>query len=122
MYALGLLLRRAIDRSARLEHEMRYVSMWEFEVRAERVADFLAHYGPSGSWAALFRRAPGYLGTYLLIDRANANRFVTIDQWQTEAHFLTFKERFSSEYASLDRACEGLTTHEANLGSYHAHV
>ena len=47
-----------------------FVYVWEFQVDETRSVDFERHYGPCGTWAALFARAPGYLGTQLLRDEA----------------------------------------------------
>jgi len=98
-----------------------YVYVWEFDVHADRVADFERHYGPDGSWARLFRRATGYVGTALLQDRQVANRYVTIDRWRSEAAYRAFRTTFSAEYARLDAECETLTTAERPLGEYREH-
>lgn len=74
-----------------------YAYLWEFHVRAESRDEFERHYGPEGSWAALFRRAPGYLGTHLLRDRATDGRYLTIDRWQSEAAYRAFHAQFSRE-------------------------
>jgi heme-degrading monooxygenase HmoA len=58
-----------------------YATLWEFTVAAARQAEFEAHYGPDGTWARLFSRADGYLGTELLRDRADPLRYLTIDRW-----------------------------------------
>ena len=101
--------------------EIRYVYAWEFRVAPEREADFVAAYGPDGAWAALFRRADGYLETLLLQDREIPGRFVTIDRWASQAAHDAFVAAFRKEYDALDRACEALTDDEANLGSYAEH-
>lgn len=95
-----------------------YAYIWEYEVRPETESEFLTHYAPDGTWAGLFRRAPGYLGTELYRDRTRADRFITIDRWQTEAAFREFRRRYAAEFEALDRRCEGLTRHEAALGEY----
>jgi hypothetical protein len=46
----------------------RFAYIWEFRVDPSAQADFEFEYGPSGSWAALFRQAPGYIDTLLLRD------------------------------------------------------
>lgn len=68
--------------------------------------------------AALFRRAPGYIGTLLLKDRSTSGRYVTIDRWQDEAAFDAFRTTFATEYGQLDRECEHLTVHEQALGVF----
>ena len=95
-----------------------YAYIWEYEVPPESEAEFLAHYEPDGTWAALFRRAPGYLGTELYRDRARPERFITLDRWESEAAFKAFRSRFAEEFEALDRRCAGLTRHEAALGEY----
>lgn len=95
-----------------------YTYLWEFRVSADRQAEFERHYGPDGTWVALFRRAPGYLETLLMQDRSDPLRYITIDRWQSVEAYRAFRSRFSDDYEALDRACEGLTTHEAPLGEF----
>ena len=95
-----------------------YAYLWEFLVQPARQAEFERHYAPDGSWVALFRQAPGYLGTQLLHDRSNRLRYVTIDRWTDIEAYRAFRTRFAEAYAALDRQCEGLTTREAPLGEY----
>ena len=95
-----------------------YVTVWEFCVHADRRAEFEGRYGPEGAWAALFRHADGYLGTWLLHDRHDVLRYLTIDRWTTADAYRSFHARFAEQYASLDRECEGLTAHETALGEY----
>jgi quinol monooxygenase YgiN len=96
----------------------RYLYMWIFQVAPGRVDDFLVHYRAAGTWALLFQRAAGYLGTRLLHDRSDPLRFLTIDEWESEPHYRTFRARFSAEYDSLDKICEGLTVSETPLGQF----
>ena len=96
----------------------RYVYVWAFDVAPERMQEFLSAYGPSGAWAQLFRRAPGYLETLLLQDQSDPGRFLTIDRWRSQGARDAFLAEFRAEYDALDRACEPLTRHESNLGSY----
>ncbi len=92
--------------------------VWEFEVRESRRPEFEDHYGPEGSWARLFRAAPGYVSTELLNDRDNPLRYVTIDHWSDREQWFEFRRRHAKEYEALDRQCEELTTREAPLGEY----
>jgi heme-degrading monooxygenase HmoA len=95
-----------------------YTYIWEFRVTPDRVREFLHHYESAGTWARLFQRASGYIGTRLLRDLNDPLRFVTVDEWQSEAHYRAFRERFASEYEALDRACEGLALAETALGQF----
>jgi heme-degrading monooxygenase HmoA len=95
-----------------------YTCIWVFQVRSDQVEEFLRHYASAGTWALLFRQAPGYIGTRLLRDRHDPLRFVTVDDWESEQHYRAFRVRFAAEYAALDQACEGLTTTETALGQF----
>jgi len=95
-----------------------YIYLWEFRVPAERQAEFERHYGPAGSWATLFRKAPGYIETLLLQDRSQNLRYVTIDRWESVDAYRAFRAQRSREYEELDRLCEALATHEASLGEF----
>jgi len=95
-----------------------YLVLWEFHTSAEHRAQFERDYGEEGTWVALFRRAPGFLGTTLLRDRADELRFVTIDRWRSAADYESFREQFAQDYAALDQACESLTVSETLLGRF----
>lgn len=95
-----------------------YATVWEFRVRADRREEFERHYGPQGTWAGLFRQAAGYVGTELLHDRSDPLRYLTVDRWTGIEAYRAFRAEFAGPYAALDRACEGMTTHEAALGEY----
>lgn len=92
--------------------------VWEFEVSPSRQSEFESHYGPEGSWARLFRKAPGYVSTELLNDCNHPLRYLTIDHWSAREHWLEFRRQHAEEYETLDRKCQGLTTREAPLGDY----
>jgi heme-degrading monooxygenase HmoA len=95
-----------------------YTYSWEFDVPPASQPDFEHASGPDGQWVALFRRAPGYLGTLLLHDRSLQNRYITIDRWRDEAAYRTFRARFANEYRGLDQARKGLASRETPLGTY----
>ena len=92
--------------------------VWEYEVPAEAEPGFLTHYAPDGTWARLFRRAHGYVGTQLYRDRHRAGRYLTVDHWLDAAAFRQFRRDFAAEFDALDRACAGLTRREAHLGDF----
>ena len=92
--------------------------MWEFDARLESWREFERAYGPTGTWARLFRKGDGYVATELLRDRETSGRYVTIDRWDSRAAFEAFRERFAAEYERLDQACEALTTRETLIGRF----
>jgi len=95
-----------------------YTYIWVFQVHAEHVESFRQHYDVGGAWTQLFRRARGYLGTQLLQDEEDPLRFVTIDTWNSSEDYEAFKASYASEYAALDRLCEGLTVEETLVGHF----
>ena len=95
-----------------------YTCIWEYEVSADRQPAFLQHYGCTGTWASLFRRADGYLGTVLCRDRERQTRFITIDTWRSPDAHAAFRKLIAQEYAELDRRCAALMDDERFLGSF----
>jgi heme-degrading monooxygenase HmoA len=92
--------------------------LWEFTVKPDQVEEFRRQYGPDGPWVALFRKAPGYLETLLLQDRANPLRFITVDRWESAEAHRAFQSAFVHEYAELDVRCAHLTAQEVSLGAF----
>ena len=92
--------------------------IWEFTVREERVAEFEKFYSATGSWAALFRRSFGFVGTTLLRDTQTPHRYVTIDRWDSVASHRLMRERMAEEYAVMDHDCEALTESERQIGVF----
>jgi quinol monooxygenase YgiN len=102
------------------ESEMakQFTCIWEFEVPAATEAEFRRHYGPGGSWVALFRNDPAFVETLLLRDPSREGRYVTIDRWQSAEAYRLFRQNFSEQYQALDKICDGLTKKETDLGSF----
>jgi heme-degrading monooxygenase HmoA len=96
----------------------RYVIVWEFRVRQEKVEEFIEKYGPEGNWARFFRGSNGYIRTELVRDVSDHLRFLTLDVWKTEADFNDFRERHLAQYQQLDREFEGLTERETRMGAF----
>ena len=95
-----------------------YTYIWEFEVLSSAEAEFQRHYGPKGTWVALFRKDPAYIETLLLKDASRPGHYVTIDRWRSVDAYHSFRERFAKQYEALDRLCEALTVRETNLGLF----
>jgi heme-degrading monooxygenase HmoA len=95
-----------------------FTIIWEFIVPPTRQAEFESRYGPDGDWVRLFRRGAGYLGSELLRDRADPQRYLTVDRWENLEAWRAFRSRFAADYDQLDRQFEGLAEHEAPLGEY----
>jgi heme-degrading monooxygenase HmoA len=95
-----------------------FVIVWQFEIAEEEVPDFEAAYGPEGAWAQLFRSSSNYLGTELLRDAYIPGSYLTIDRWASEDDFRAFRKDHDSEYESLDRSCDSLTSSETRIGAF----
>jgi heme-degrading monooxygenase HmoA len=92
-----------------------YVTVWKFIVRPEHAAEFEHHYGPDGSWAALFRTAPGFIRTELF--RGRAGEYLTVDYWESPETYIEFRAARGEEYAALDTKLEALTEREEPIVS-----
>ena len=92
--------------------------VWEFLVASELRDAFVRAYGREGPWVELFRRADGYRDSLLSEDRERPGRFLTLDVWESSAAYESFRQRFATEYAAIDQACEALTEREIPLGTF----
>lgn len=95
-----------------------FVVIWEYEVRAEHADAFAALYGTDGAWVALFREHDGFVGTELLRDAANPDRFASIDRWISEAAYDAFLAAAKPRYAEIDAQGDALTASERLVGRF----
>ena len=94
-----------------------YTTVWRFVVRPDAVPEFERHYGPEGTWASLFRKGSGYLGTELFRTvAARATVYVTIDSWESQEDWRRFREAHAADYATLDAQLEQWTFSEQHVG------
>jgi hypothetical protein len=98
--------------------ELHYLAIWEFQVKADCVAEFERLYGHEGLWEQLFRRSSEYLGTELVREVGRSGKYLTIDRWTSLEALPHFKQEYAAEYAALDKRCEKLTETEAPLGNF----
>ncbi len=92
--------------------------VWEFRVKPGCEEEFEARYANNGSWAHLFRKSAGYLGTVLLRDQGQPRHYLLTDLWRDLASLEAFRREFAREYEALDRSCEALTEEERLLGYF----
>ena len=95
-----------------------YCYVWSFVVRPEHIKEFEDAYGPEGDWARFFRTDPEYIRTYLFGDRNNPSRFLTVDFWSSYEAWVSFRERFASQFEALDKTFEQITMEEKQIGSF----
>jgi heme-degrading monooxygenase HmoA len=70
--------------------------VFRYEVRDEKA--FERAYGPEGEWAQFFRKGRGYVGTELLHDVEEADRYLVIDRWESIEAYTTFLAEHQDEY------------------------
>lgn len=92
--------------------------VWEFRVNPRKRRAFDRVYGPDGEWATLFRTAKGFLGTELIRDAHDANRYLTLDFWKSRADYERFKRRNRDMYELIDAKNKSLTTRESEIGQF----
>lgn len=95
-----------------------FAYVWEYTVDPGQKAEFLSAYKPDGAWTRLMSRHGGFLGTELLGDVDNDNRFITVDYWTSKSERDAFRTEFASEYAQLDADCESCTLSESFIGDF----
>jgi heme-degrading monooxygenase HmoA len=67
-------------------------------------AGFEEIYGANGEWARFFRQGPGYIGTELLRDLDEPDRYMVVDRWETIDAYNVFVAEHQQEY--LERSDE----------------
>jgi heme-degrading monooxygenase HmoA len=95
-----------------------YVVIWEYQVKADRTAEFENIYGENGAWVELFKNGNGYLGTVLLRDTSNHYHYLTVDRWVSSEAYNAFRATWQAEYKALDERCTDLTESESFLGTF----
>ena len=70
--------------------------VFRYEVREPE--SFEAVYGPDGEWAAFFRQGTGYIGTELLHDVDEPERYLVIDRWESAEAYNTFATEHREDY------------------------
>ena len=95
-----------------------YVIIWEYQIKAERAAEFERIYGEAGAWVELFKKGRGYLGTELLRDSDHFDRYMTIDRWASLADYKSFLLHWKNQYETLDSYCKDLIERETLSGQW----
>jgi len=97
---------------------MTHLRVWKFRPAPSREAEFRAAYGGDGPWVELFSRSPGFKGLDLLHPSQPGGWWMTLDRWESEAHFEEFQQSHGDQYAVLDRQLEGVAGDEEFVGSF----
>ena len=113
-----LLARVPLRLPQRYGSAMTHARVWKFRPPAGREEEFHAAYSGTGNWARLFEQAPGYRGTELLRPVEAGGWWLTIDRWDTVAHFDAFQNDFGVQYRGLDEELEGVAGEEVFVGAF----
>ncbi len=70
--------------------------VFRYEVRDQE--EFERAYGPDGDWAQFFRTGTGYIGTELLHDVEEPERYLVVDRWESAEAYSTFLTENNDEY------------------------
>ena len=70
--------------------------VFRYEVRDG--GEFERVYGPDGEWAHFFRTGSGYIGTELLKDLEEPDRYLVIDRWESADAYNAFLAEHHDEY------------------------
>ena len=95
-----------------------YVIIWQYRIKSGCENEFENVYGPQGDWVKFFRNGVGYVGTDLLRDGTQKDRYLTLDYWRNGSDYELFREQNRAEYEEIDRRCERLTTEEIQIGLF----
>ena len=95
-----------------------HLVVWEYDVPEEHTQTFETMYGDGGPWERLFSESAAYEGTSLLKKTGSAGGYLTVDFWQTADEYEAFLASVRSQYQTIDRECEMLTTAERCLGRF----
>ncbi|HEV2698936.1 MAG TPA: hypothetical protein VGU90_13140 [Terriglobales bacterium] len=98
--------------------DARFVVIWEFHVNPHKRRAFERAYGSDGEWAIFFQTGKGYVGTELICDSNEPDRYITLDHWKSGKHYEIFKRQNRKMYDIIDEKWEALTTKEVEIGMF----
>ena len=75
-------------------------------------------YGPDGEWAQFFRSGDGYIGTELLHDVEEPDRYLVIDRWESADAYNAFIAAHREEYMERVDATRFHYDSELRLGTF----
>ena len=95
-----------------------FLVVWEFVVKPECEERFQHVYDVGGEWVQLFAADANFVESVLVRDQSRVHVYLTLDYWQSQHAYESFKQSNQEAYQSLDRACEGLTVAERYIGAF----
>jgi heme-degrading monooxygenase HmoA len=89
-----------------------------FRYDARDPAEFEAAYGSDGDWARFFREGAGYIGTELLRDVEEPDRYIVIDRWESPEAYTTFLAKHADEYLRRSDEARFYYLQELRMGTF----
>jgi heme-degrading monooxygenase HmoA len=89
-----------------------------FRYEARDADDFKRAYGPEGEWAQFFRQGQGYIGTELLNDVEEPERFLVIDRWESIEAYNGFIAERQEEYLRRSDETRFYYVQELRFGTF----
>jgi heme-degrading monooxygenase HmoA len=80
--------------------------------------DFARAYGPNGEWAQFFRQGTGFVGTELLRDVDEPDRYLVIDRWESADAYNSFVAERREEYMERVDATRFRYDSELRFGTF----
>ena len=90
--------------------------VFSYEVR--EAEPFERAYGPEGEWAHFFRQGQGYVGTELLRDVEEYDRYIVIDRWESSEAYNAFLTEHQEEYLTRSDDSRLYYLQELRLGTF----
>ena len=90
--------------------------VFRYEVRDPE--QFERVYGPEGEWAQFFREGQGYIGTELLHDVEEPERYLVIDRWESAEAYNDFVAANREKYMRRVDETRFLYDSELRFGTF----
>ena len=75
-------------------------------------------YGADGDWAQFFRQGVGYIGTELLRDVDEHDRYLVIDRWESADAYNAFLAAHADEYLRRSDEASFFYLQELRMGTF----
>ena len=89
-----------------------------FRYEARDAEEFERVYGPEGEWAQFFRQGRGYIGSELLRDLEEPERYLVVDRWESADAYNAFLAEHEDEYVRRSEETRLYHVQELRFGTF----
>jgi heme-degrading monooxygenase HmoA len=89
-----------------------------FRYEARDADAFERVYGPEGEWAQFFRQGRGYIGSELLRDLEEPERYLVVDRWESADAYNAFLAEHQAEYVRRSEETRLHYVQELRFGTF----